>query len=98
MGLIREVVSLAPKDGVNLEGALSSVGHLLAGAPGCYGYRLDRCIENPRKYLLTVEWVSLEAHTEEFRQSPAWSDFVAVLRDALREPPAPEHYEPVLQA
>ena len=98
MSVIREVARLTPRDGVDLKATLGEVGHLLAEAPGCCGFRLDRCVEQPQTYLLTVGWTSLKAHVEDFRQSAAWSEFVAVLRDSLIEPAVVEHYEPVLQA
>jgi heme-degrading monooxygenase HmoA len=35
---------------------------LLAGLPGCKSAKLGRGIENPDKFILLLEWESVEAH------------------------------------
>ena len=75
------------------EEAFSSVAGLLAGSPGCRGFRLQRCLETPGRYLLLVEWESLEDHLEGFRMSPAYTQYRGALMGFYDAPPAVEHYE-----
>jgi quinol monooxygenase YgiN len=37
---------------------------LLASGKGCHSVRLARGVENPGKFILLVEWTSVEAHTD----------------------------------
>jgi heme-degrading monooxygenase HmoA len=42
---------------------------LLAATPGFLSSRLTRGIESPSRFVLIVEWQSVEAHTVGFRES-----------------------------
>lgn len=42
---------------------------LIARQPGGRSLRLERCLEQPSRYLLLVEWDALQDHTEGFRAS-----------------------------
>ena len=43
---------------------------LLAGVPGVKSVKLGRGVENPDKFMLLVEWDSMDAHTA-FTKNPA---------------------------
>lgn len=45
---------------------------LIARQRGFRSLRLERCLEQPNRYLLLVEWDELEDHTEGFRTSPEY--------------------------
>jgi heme-degrading monooxygenase HmoA len=62
------------------------------------GYRchhLHRCIEQPNKYLLLVEWDRLEDHTVGFRQSPEYQQWKKLLHHYYDPFPVVEHYNTV---
>ncbi len=66
---------------------------VLSKADGFIGARVERGIETPERYLLMIEWQTLEAHTIGFRQGPlypAWREIVGGFFDA---PPVVEHFE-----
>jgi heme-degrading monooxygenase HmoA len=66
--------------------------------PGFRSLKLDRCVEQPSRYLLLVEWDRLEDHTEGFRGSreyEMWRDLLHRFYDPF---PAVEHYEPLVRA
>ena len=45
-------------------------GHdVLAGTPGCRSVLMTRGIETPNRFVLLVEWDSVEAHERNFRQT-----------------------------
>lgn len=67
----------------------------IASAPGCLGVSLARGVESPGTLLLLVRWESLEAHTEAFRGSEAFSRWRAAVGPHFTEDPAVEHFEPV---
>lgn len=67
-----------------------AVSHITA-TPGCRSIRLVRGIENPRRFVLLVEWERLEDHTEAFRGSPAFTAWRAAVGPFFAEPPHVEH-------
>ena len=86
------VITVATGDEAAFEAAFADASRHIAGAPGCLGLRLLRGIEAPGRYLLLVEWASLEAHTEGFRSSPAFGAWRAGVSPFFAEPPAVEHF------
>jgi heme-degrading monooxygenase HmoA len=75
------------------EAAFAQAEPIICGAQGCRGLRLERCLEARNRYLLLVEWDSLEAHTEGFRGSAAYGEWRALLHHFYEPFPTVEHYE-----
>lgn len=48
------------------------------------------------KYVLLVQWQTLEDHTLGFRQSPQYQEWKRLLHHFYEPFPTVEHYEPVL--
>jgi len=78
------------------EKALEKASPLIAGSPGYISHRLQRCVETRGRYLLLVEWETLEAHTVGFRQSAAFGEWRAIIGPYFADAPVVEHYEAVL--
>ena len=68
---------------------------VIAGSPGYKGHELRRCLETQGRYLLLVQWETLEAHTVGFRQSPAFTKWREIIGGFFAEAPRVEHYEKV---
>ena len=73
----------------NLEKAQS----VIAQAQGYLGHDFQQCIEEPTKYVLLIQWESLEAHTEGFRQSELFREWRALIGKYFAAPPEVLHYE-----
>ena len=71
---------------------------VLAKAHGYRHHRLLACHESPQRFVLIVEWDSLEAHTVGFRQSPAFAEWRAIIGPFFEQPPHVEHFELVAGA
>ncbi len=65
---------------------------------GFQGYKVNRGIENPERYVLQVFWDSLEDHTVGFRQSPAFGQWRAIVGPFFAAPPVVEHFELVAKS
>jgi heme-degrading monooxygenase HmoA len=52
-----------------------------------------RCIETPHRYLLLVEWETLEDHTEGFRGSADYERWKALVHHLYYPFPTGEHYK-----
>lgn len=78
------------------EAAFRTASPLIAQTPGYAGHSLQRCLEVTGRYLLLVQWQSLEAHTVGFRQSPQYQQWKALLHHFYDPFPVVEHFETVL--
>ncbi len=64
---------------------------LLAAVPGVKSVRLGRGVENPDKFILLVEWESMDAHTA-FKSAPSNAQLRQVIGPHSRGG-AMEHFE-----
>jgi len=65
---------------------------ILAGTPGCRSVRMTRGIESPSRFVLLVEWDSVEAHEENFRSSDRFPQWRALIGPFFANPPRVEHF------
>jgi heme-degrading monooxygenase HmoA len=65
---------------------------VVSTVPGYRGHEVHKGIESPERYLLMIYWDSVEAHTEGFRQSQAFTDWRAIVGPHFAEAPKVDHY------
>jgi heme-degrading monooxygenase HmoA len=65
---------------------------VIARSKGFCGYQIRHSIETPERYLLLLEWETLEDHTVGFRGSAAYAEWRSIVRDFLAVPPSVEHF------
>jgi len=65
---------------------------VIAKAQGFRGYKVNQGIESPERYLLMIFWDTLENHTVDFRGSPAFAQWRAIVGPFFAQPPQVEHY------
>lgn len=80
------------------EAVTRAASTVLAKAEGYRGHQILACHESPGRFVLIVEWDSLEAHTVGFRQSPAFAEWRAIIGSYFERPPHVEHFDPVAGA
>ena len=66
---------------------------VIAKAKGFEGYKINKGIENPERYLLQIFWATLENHTIDFRESPAFAEWRGIVGPFFASPPTVEHFE-----
>ncbi|MEO5607638.1 MAG: antibiotic biosynthesis monooxygenase family protein [Polaromonas sp.] len=66
---------------------------VIAKAKGFEGYKIHKGIENPERYLLQIFWATLENHTIDFRESPAFAEWRGIVGPFFAGPPTVEHFE-----
>ncbi len=89
------VLNVRPTEAAAFEAAFRRAQAIIAAADGYLSHQLQRCIEMPNRYLLIVQWRSLEDHVDGFRQSPAYQDWKRLLHHFYEPFPTVEHYEQV---
>src|SRR5690242_12128618 len=78
------------------EEAFATAKGIISAADGFQSLRLCRCLEAPSRYLLLVEWATLEDHTDGFRGSDAYQQWRALLHHFYDPFPTVDHYETVV--
>ncbi len=71
---------------------------VIATATGFRGYRVNKGIETPERYILMIFWDTLENHTVDFRNSPAFAQWRAIVGPFFAAAPAVEHYTLLAQS
>ncbi|MES2978193.1 MAG: antibiotic biosynthesis monooxygenase [Pseudomonadota bacterium] len=66
---------------------------VISHAKGFQGYKVNKGIESPERYILQIFWDTLEDHTVGFRQSPAFAEWRAIVGPFFAAPPVVEHFE-----
>ncbi|MEU4667901.1 antibiotic biosynthesis monooxygenase family protein [Amycolatopsis sp. NPDC023774] len=70
--MVTEVATLtAPPGGEDELGrAIASGVPYLRAHPDCLSATVSRCVEEPGRFTVAVDWTSVEAHERDFRASP----------------------------
>jgi heme-degrading monooxygenase HmoA len=86
------ILNVVPDRHSAFEVAFTRAVPILASMPGYISHELRRCMEHPSRYLLLVQWQTLEDHTIGFRASPGYQEWKAVLHHFYDPFPTVEHY------
>jgi len=93
--MILELVDLRIQPGKQTEfqAALQrGLDDVISKAKGFQGYRINHGIESPDRFILMFYWATLENHTVDFRESPAFVDWRAIVGPFFAGPPVVEHF------
>jgi heme-degrading monooxygenase HmoA len=71
---------------------------VISKAQGFCGYKVNRGVESPERYLLMIYWATLEDHTVAFRQGPLFSEWRAIVGPFFAQPPVVEHFDLVVKS
>lgn len=80
--MLLERAELQIREGLeeDFSAAMKSSGlALLSSVPGVRSVRMGRGVENPQKFMLLVEWATMDSHTA-FKSSPAMTEFRSLLK------------------
>lgn len=69
---------------------------LLAETEGCLTTRMTRGVESPSRFVLLVEWESVQAHEENFRATDRFTQWRTILSPFFAKPPFVEHFTDVV--
>jgi heme-degrading monooxygenase HmoA len=93
MVLEHAVLEVMPGQEAPFEDAFATAKIVISAAVGFRSLRLSRCLEEPNRYLLLVEWEQLEDHIIGFRGSTAYQEWRSLLHHFYDPFPTVDHYE-----
>jgi heme-degrading monooxygenase HmoA len=86
-------IRIQPGKQAEFDGAIRrGVETVISKAKGFRGYKVNKGIESPERYLLMIFWDTVENHTVDFRQSSAFQQWRAIVGPYFAGPPAVEHF------
>ncbi|WP_028604050.1 antibiotic biosynthesis monooxygenase family protein [Ottowia thiooxydans] len=94
--MILEIADLriAPGKQAEFETAIQlAIATVISRAKGYKGATVRQSIESPERYVLQVQWETLEDHTKGFRESPLFSEWRAIIGPFFAAPPNVEHFQ-----
>jgi heme-degrading monooxygenase HmoA len=71
---------------------------VISKAKGFEGFKVNRGIESPERYVLQIFWTTLENHTVDFRESPAFTQWRSIVGPFFAQPPVVEHFDLVAKS
>jgi heme-degrading monooxygenase HmoA len=87
-------IRIVPGQNAQFDSAIrKGLDSVVCQSPGFRGYKVNKSIESPERYLLMIYWDTLENHTVDFRQGPMFAQWRAIVGPYFAAPPVVEHFE-----
>jgi heme-degrading monooxygenase HmoA len=99
--MILELVDIRIHPGQNAafdETIARGVQTVIAHANGFRGFKVNKGIESPERYILQIFWDSVDDHMVGFRQSEAFGQWRAIIGPFFASPPVMEHFDLVYKS
>jgi len=71
---------------------------VISQAEGFRGYKVNKGVESPERYILMIYWETLENHTVDFRGGPLFPQWRAIVGPFFAVPPTVEHFTLVVKS
>ena len=92
-------IRIAPGKQAEFDAAIQrGVETVASKAQGFRGYKVNRSVESPERYLLMIYWDTLENHSVDFREGPLFPQWRAIVGPYFTGPPVVEHFELVVKS
>ena len=87
------ILDVLPHKESEFQAAFAKASPIISSMPGYVSHQLQRCIEKKNRYILFVNWETLESHTVGFRSSEQYQKWRKLLHHFYDPFPTVEHYE-----
>ena len=85
-------IEIKPGEQAAFEAVFPQAEQVISQAEGYVSHTIQRCLETDNRYLLLVQWTSVEAHTVGFRHSELFKQWRTIIGPFFEKPPYEEHY------
>jgi heme-degrading monooxygenase HmoA len=73
--------------------AYRRAGELLDASPHCHRWESTRCVDEPAKQIVRIEWDSIEGHLQGFRTSADFKPFLEATQPFFSDIEEMTHYQ-----
>lgn len=87
------ILNVKPGREAEFQHAFARAERIIQDTKGYISHQLQRCVENGSRYILLVDWQTLEDHEQGFRKSEPYNTWKALLHDFYDPFPTVEHYQ-----
>ncbi|AQS37389.1 putative enzyme involved in biosynthesis of extracellular polysaccharides [Shewanella psychrophila] len=87
------ILDVKPHLTQDFEAAFEQAQKIISGMKGYTSHQLQKCLEKESRYILLVNWQTLEDHTCGFRGSSEYQEWRALLHHFYDPFPEVEHYQ-----
>lgn len=88
-------ISVTPGREAEFAAAYRTARELVAASPGLRSIRMTQGIETPSRFVLLIEWDSVEAHEQGFRETDRYLKWREAIGQYFAKPPLVEHFDEV---
>ena len=92
------ILNVTPGREKEFEDAFGTAQLIICKMPGYVSHQLQKCIEDSSRYLLLVNWQTLEDHTVGFRGSAQYQQWRQVLHHFYDPFPEVQHYRELFKS
>ena len=89
------ILDVIPGQEPEFQAAFAQATPIISGMNGYVSHQLQRCVEKQNRYVLLVNWESLEAHTVGFRGSDQYQEWKRLLHHFYDPFPTVEHFKKI---
>ena len=86
------ILDVIPGKESDFQRSFAEAQNIISSMPGYISHDLKRCIEERSRFILLVNWKSLDDHTVGFRDSPQYQEWKALLHHYYDPFPEVQHY------
>jgi heme-degrading monooxygenase HmoA len=92
--MILELAIIDIKEGTNqgFEEAIEKAKLVISQSKGFIDIKVKLCVEQPNRYILLIQWQTLEDHTIGFRESELFKEWRSLIGIFFENPPLVQHY------
>ena len=87
------ILDVIPGKENEFQAAFEQASPIIASMKGYVSHQLQRCVEKENRYLLLVNWETLDDHTVGFRDSKEYQEWKRLLHHFYDPFPNVEHYD-----
>ena len=89
------LIDITPGQEDDFAAAYGKAHPILSTTPGCRSVRMTRGVESPSRFVLLIEWDSVEAHEDNFRATDRFTQWRGHIGPFFATPPRVEHFTDV---
>lgn len=91
--MVYEFATIDVKEGheAAFEAAVKEAAPHFKKSRGCNALSLQRCVEQPLRYVLVVTWETLDDHMVHFRNAPEFQEWRRLVSPHFQAPPTVHH-------